>query len=228
MTRTQGWCITVSASATLGCACALLLSVRATVVTVPQMVAVAQAGALARVDRLQATLDSLPSQIVPPALALLDRQASGTRADAVARLDATLSVADRRIGDTLARVDAAVGIVDQLEADARPALSNTAALVKDAQDSFDDLYPDLKGSVASATVAITSVAYASEAVRDAAPAVAASVVSVSKSVDGIGKSADGIAADVKREADSITAPKKWYAKLLGPVYTVGRLVAAFL
>ena len=77
-------------------------------------------------------------------------------------------------------------------------------------------------------MAITSVAYASEAVRDAAPAVAASVVSVSKSVDGIGKSADGIAADVKREADSITAPKKWYAKLLGPVYTVGRLVAAFL
>jgi hypothetical protein len=65
-------------------------------------------------------------------------------------------------------------------------------------------------------VAITSAAHASEAVRDAAPKVAESVVS-------IGKSADAIAADVKREADSITKPKHWYEKILGPVYTVGKL-----
>lgn len=42
------------------------------------------------------------------------------------------------------------------------------------------------------------------------------------------RSADGIAADVRREADEITRPKKWWQKALGPVYTVGRLVGAFL
>ena len=65
-------------------------------------------------------------------------------------------------------------------------------------------------------MAITSAAHASEAVRDAAPKVAESVVS-------IGKSADAIAADVKREADSITKPKHWYEKILGPAYAVGKL-----
>jgi hypothetical protein len=42
-------------------------------------------------------------------------------------------------------------------------------------------------------------------------------------VQGIAKSADGVAADVKREADVITKPKHWYEKILGPVYTIGRL-----
>ena len=69
-------------------------------------------------------------------------------------------------------------------------------------------------------MAITSAAHASDAVRDAAPRVAESVVS-------IGKSADSVAADVKREADSVIAPKPWYSKILGPVYPVGKLVATF-
>ena len=47
-------------------------------------------------------------------------------------------------------------------------------------------------------------------------------------MEGISKSADGVAADVKRDADALTRPKHWYGKILGPVYTVGRLVAAFL
>ena len=61
----------------------------------------------------------------------------------------------------------------------------------------------------------------SDAIEKATPQLTQSVVTISKS-------ADGIAADVKREADVVTAPKKWYEKILGPVYTVGRLVAAFL
>jgi hypothetical protein len=46
-------------------------------------------------------------------------------------------------------------------------------------------------------------------------------------VVSIAKSADAVAADVKREADSVIAPKPWYSKILGPVYTVGKLVATF-
>jgi hypothetical protein len=110
--------------------------------------------------------------------------------------------------------------VAKVQADLHPVLANAAPLTKDTQDSLDDLYPDIKASTESATVAITSAAHASEAVLGAAPRVAEFVVS-------IGKSADAVAADVKREADSVIAPKPWYSKILGPVYTVGKLVATF-
>jgi hypothetical protein len=60
-----------------------------------------------------------------------------------------------------------------------------------------------------------------QAGAQAAPQLAISAVSV-------GKSADAIAADVRREADQITAPKHWWQRALGPVYAVGRLAAAFL
>ena len=44
----------------------------------------------------------------------------------------------------------------------------------------------------------------------------------------ISGSVDGVAADVRREADEITKPKRWYQKILGPVYTAARLVAMFM
>ena len=49
-----------------------------------------------------------------------------------------------------------------------------------------------------------------------------------KSVQGIAASADGIAADAKLEADEITRPKRWWQKILGPVYTVIRCISLFL
>jgi hypothetical protein len=131
-----------------------------------------------------------------------------------ARTAQALQITDSRLADVTAQVAA-------VQADLHPVLANATSVEKDAQDSWDDLYWDVKAGVESATVAATSVAQTSETVRNAAPQVAASV-------QGIAKSADGVAADVKKEADALTAPKKWYEKILGPVYTVGRLVAAFL
>ena len=131
-----------------------------------------------------------------------------------ARTAQALQITDSRLADVTAQVAA-------VQADLHPVLANAASVEKDAQDSWDDLYWDVKAGVESATVAATSIAQTSETVRNAAPQVAASV-------QGIAKSADGVTADVKKEADALTAPKKWYEKILGPVYTVGRLVAAFL
>jgi hypothetical protein len=131
-----------------------------------------------------------------------------------ARTKQALQMADSRLADVTAQVAA-------VQSDLHPVLANAASVEKDAQDSWDDLYFDVKAGVESATVAATSIAQTSETVRNAAPQVAASV-------QGIAKSADGVAADVKREADAVTAPKKWWQKILGPVYTIGRLAAAFL
>jgi hypothetical protein len=158
-------------------------------------------------------------------LATVNTQATAIQRTADRRLGSIQQMVDARTAQALQIADSRLsGATDQVAAlrqDLHPVLANAAALTKDTQDSLDDLYPDIKASTESATVAITSAAHASEAVRDAAPKVAESVVK-------IGNSADGVAADVKREADSIVAPKKWWQKALGPVYIVARLVALFL
>ena len=51
---------------------------------------------------------------------------------------------------------------------------------------------------------------------------------MTQSIVDIGKSADEIAADVRREADSVTAPKHWCDKIVGSLYTVGRLHYPFI
>jgi hypothetical protein len=225
----RAWLIPVSVSvavlAVAGCLCAALLSLRADLVCLPDMLATFQGAALARVDRLRVTLDALPDRLVPPVLAAtvgeVRHAADGVlaearvfRGSAEAQTAAALSIVDRRSGEALAEVGAA-------RAALTPPVTAATALVADLNASWDDLYPDIRGSVASATVAITSTARASEAVRDAAPQVAASVV-------GIGQSSAAIAADVRREVDAATLPKHWWQKLFGPLYAAGRLAGAIL
>jgi hypothetical protein len=95
------------------------------------------------------------------------------------------------------------------------------AIVADADSTVRDLHPQMLGLVAASKVTAGETAQTMRTVRDAAPKIVASVADV-------GNSADGIAADVQREADEATKPKRWWQKILGPIYTVGRLVAAFL
>ena len=202
----------------LVCVALLVRSATAVVDAVPFQVEAARAGALAEL-----------AAIHRDTLALVDHQATVLRADAtgqirdlrtetLARVDALTVRTDARVGQALqvadSRMGEATGAIVGLRQDLRPTLEATAALEADAQASIDDLYPDLKASVESGAVTMHSVALASEAIEAAAPKLA--------------DSATGVAADVRREADEMTAPKKWWAKLLGPIYTVGRLVAAFL
>jgi hypothetical protein len=120
------------------------------------------------------------------------RQLEGIRGDLRTESGAWRGAIDGRLAG-------AVGTLDGVRADLKPVLAGAAALAEDGRASWDDLYWDVKATVASATVATTSAAQASEAIRDAAPKVAASVVR-------IGDSSAGIAADVRMEADKLTAP----------------------
>ena len=175
-------------------------------------------------------------------LAEVDRQATGIRGDAatqlnalraqtLARVDAMQALLNKRSGEALVMADARLsGAQESLDgvlngvptvlANAATLEANYGALAKDAQDGLDDSYWDLKATIESANVAATSVAQTAETVRTAAPQIAASV-------EGIGKSADAIAGDVRREADDVTKPKRWWEKILGPVYAVVRIAAAF-
>jgi hypothetical protein len=100
------------------------------------------------------------------------------------------------------RLVGAQGTLDGVRSDLKPALAGAAALEEDSRASWDDLYWDVKATVASATVATTSAAQASEAIRDAAPKVAASVT-------GVGESADAIGKDFRRVVDKHTGPHPW-------------------
>lgn len=155
---------------------------------------------------LEAEIDATRVQL----MGLIDKHATVLERSSNAHLDALQATIDSRSGETLKLVDTHLSDITQPIVMAQ---ANLYALAKDIQDSLDDLYPDIKGTVESAAVAVTSTAQAAESVRDATPKVSASV--------------EGIASDAKREADSLTAPKKWWQKILGPVYTVGRIIALF-
>src|SRR5215470_9845857 len=117
-------------------------------------------------------------------LATVNTQATAIQHTADLRLASIQQMVDSRTAQALqiadSRLSEATAQVAKVQADLHPVLANAASLTKDAQDSLDDLYPDIKASTESATVAITSAAHASEAVRDAAPKVAESVVSIGK------------------------------------------------
>lgn len=90
--------------------------------------------------------------------------------DLLQRLDTGLKSADHHLGTLNETLDksayTALAIVDVRAGEAlkqlEPVTGKAAALVQDAQDSLDDLYPDLKATVASVDVAATSIAHTAE------------------------------------------------------------------
>jgi hypothetical protein len=83
------------------------------------------------------------------------------------------------------------------------------------------MYPDIKASVASGTVAITSFAQASEEVRKAAPELAASATGTAAAVKGI-------AEDAHKVTSEFTKPKTFWQKLKAAVITAAKIGAAAL
>jgi len=139
-----------------------------------------------------------------------ERQVADLRTDVMGEAAQIRTTADRRVGDTLGRVDTALGKVEELRGDLKPVLANAAtftqhadALAGDVKDSLDDPYFDVKGSVASATVAATSVSQMSLDVRNALP-------QAITTWQGIGTNVGGITANINQ----LTKPR-WYDRLLG-------------
>ena len=143
-------------------------------------------------------------------LARTEHEVAGLRSGVLGEVTQIRTTADRRVGDSLARVDTALGKVEELRGDLKPVLANAAtleqhadALTGDAKDSLDDLYFDVKASVASVTVAANSVGQMSMDVRTGTPKALATWQS-------IGVNVDGITANINR----LTKPR-WYDRLLG-------------
>jgi hypothetical protein len=190
----------------------------------PGEVPATRAALVGEIDATRLQIEDQVEAARKETLALVDRQSTAIQSNALSaiageseiangQITAALTIADRRMGDTLTRVDAALGTVEALRKDAKPSLDNSAALVKDLQDSLDDNYYDLKATIESSTVAVTGIARAAEAVGDAMP-------SMTASADSVGKSA-------AKEADALTKPQTFWQGVKSWLLLVGRC-AGFL
>jgi hypothetical protein len=192
----------------------LMVLVRDTDATVKAVPASITATSYAITAEIQATRREL--------LATVNTQATAIQRTADHRLASIQDMVDARTSQALqiadARLTDATDQVAKVQADLHPVLANAAASIDPKE--IQGTVRDTRFLMARSARAAGHIEQAANAIEKATPQVAQSVVSV-------GKSADGIAADVKREADTVTRPKHWYEKILGPVYTVGRIVAAF-
>jgi methyl-accepting chemotaxis protein len=129
-----------------------------------------------------------------------NKQLTGMRTDLSTNLQQSTATLQAVVREALEPVNG-------IRADLKPVLANAAALTKDAQDSLDDLYPDVRGLVESTDVAVTQTAQTMQTVREASPQIAAASVSV-------GKSAAVIADSAAQEAKKLTAPMTRRQKLM--------------
>ncbi len=178
---------------------------------------------------LQHSLDLLPAKVLPPVLSRVDaltskadRQLTAMQKTLDRRAGETLDLTDKRTGEALKLVDGRtqdlVAQVAGLRSDLKPTLDNTAALVKDGQDSLDDLYPDIRSLLESAEVTTTQTAQTLEVVREAAPKMAEAAISIDKSVDGITK-------DVHKATSDFVKPKTFWGKVKGWIGLTGEILA---
>jgi hypothetical protein len=154
----------------------------------------------------------------------LNSEIAAARRDVLASANAQINATRRdllaEVQATLARADRAVAVWEQLREEVRPLVADADQTLLAAHASIVQIRPEALGLVAAAKVTAGETAQTMRTVRDAAPSLAQSVESVSTS-------AAGIAGDVKRAADAATRPKRWWEKVLGPVYTAAKLITLF-
>ena len=181
----------------------LLHAARVTVAAIPKEIQSTRSAVLGEIAAARCDLTRQIAVARRDLLATANRQATALRTESLAEIAEMRKTADRRLGDTLARVDTAIGKIDDVRGDLQPVLAHTAALVRDAQDSWDDLYWDVKASIASATVAANSVGQMSLDVQNAVPGTL-------RTWNAIG----GNVASITGNIDRLTKPR-WYDRLLG-------------
>lgn len=142
--------------------------------------------------------------------------------------DGLLAHADKTLGKLDDTADILNTQLEKVGTDTDKAVSaiqDTSVSIKsvanDAHGLIDDNYYELSAAIQSFDVGMTSVARMSDNWAQAMPQLTEATKQIAK---GVGKAGDALGI----EADAITKPKRWYQKAWGPIYTIGRLLAAFL
>lgn len=197
--------------------CGILLT-RATTAAeyaTPIELAKTRAALIDQVDHLR--IDSLKE---------IDKQADGLRAElhgdvrlANAQVSALRGQLNQRTGEALSMVDKRTGEVTAaaagIRADLKPALDNAAALVKDAQDSWDENYDDTVSLLDSAEVATTQIAQTMQTINQAAPA---QLAAAQKTADAVA----GITTDANTMTTAMLKPKSFWGKVWAGITVASR------
>lgn len=167
----------------------------------------------ASVGRIEASVTPIPADLSAKAdalgkqaLQIVNAQATGLRADAMAAIGDIRVDAKHEIGDALTRADAAIAEVHGLRSDLMPVIDGVEQIEAHADKAIVDLHPQLLGLVAASKVAAGQSA---EALRDIQRATPQFIGDSER----IAASFDGIAADAKKEADELTKPKTTRQKI---------------
>lgn len=184
--------------------------------------------------------DAIQAQLEIHLSALNSRISELTSKDG--RIDQAITAAGKHLGEVTETAERLRGDVNAELASLNATVAATAApvqsLVKDGQDSLDDLYWDVKASVESATVATTSVAHAMESVRDASPKIAASIVKIGQNSDEATRKAVEASEQTRRlmfnlAENTTPLPKyiRWPAQIVGiigtatlPIVTIEQMI----
>jgi len=214
----------VALLATAGCLCSLLLTMRRTAAELPRIAAETRDQVLSTVN---VRLDKISGQTDRQLNALRVQVLRETSAQITATRDQLFESVNGRVGDTLQRVDRALADVESLQKGLAPTIANAAAIsthvnsiashVDDALPQFTDCaYLDEAGEPIGGNpdCVFNRFQGTSKAIERMAIAGAAAAPQVATSVQHIADSADGIAADAKKEADLILAPKTFKQQLL--------------
>jgi chromosome segregation ATPase len=162
----------------------------------------------------------LPAKVGQDLQGRLDRSETELRAirtDLAGTQAHLVSLLDRQLGQT----NRSIAELARIRRDLQPVLHQTAAAVKDAQETLDDLYPDIRAAVESATVTTTAAAHTSEAIAAVAP-------ETTRAASQVVVEAAGVTSDVHTFTTDLVKPQPWWKKLLktiaGVVGIAGRIL----
>ncbi len=215
-------CLGVSILSICVCSCLLILTLRAEMTGT-------RAALVEKVDQVRidsfAEIDAQANGIRKDTLKALKQQSVLIRKDLADGLKALNQTVSEPLDHITVTLQDAVNKADKrlasLDDHIAPVLANAATLTKDAQDSLDDVYPDVRAMVESATVATTQAAQTMETVNQAMPQWTAD----------IGRMADSgtvIAGAAASEAKKFTAPQTRRQKLMMWLEMVPRVVRVVL
>jgi hypothetical protein len=193
------------------CLCALVLSVRATFVSLPVQFDGFSRAVVAEVHGTRTDLSGITVKA--------DAQLTALRKDTLAEVREWRTAADRQLGDAIQRADARLkegtDTVSGLREDLRPAIQHGASIAA----QIDSAAPPFLDCEFNPDCAFNRFQGASKAFEKTMQAIAAEAPKATKASAELTTQAAGIATDVHTFTTRFVAPKPWYRRVWSAVVT---------
>lgn len=214
---------TLSLLAVAACACALLLSIRATVVSLPRQVDGYARAILAETHGTRTDTVAALKTITDKADSRLASIQADARRTIAATADRALTIADSRLKDTTATV---AGI----RADLRPVLADADETLQQASSTIAVIRPQALGLIAAAKVTAGQTAQAARRIDGAMPEFIVTWNQIGQNVkrttDASAKASEETAATMANFRKATTPMPRWFRLTFGVAAQVAPIGAA--